>query len=98
MILVVSRFNHEDNIAPYNGVVTVMANSCLVSADEYLKELEYAHIQRQCEMIAELRKITAPIRIDIRRFTSDLKSPFDLFDVNLKPVSSTFLNVHCPFR
>ncbi|KAI0441144.1 hypothetical protein F4803DRAFT_437423 [Xylaria telfairii] len=82
---VVCRFNHQDNIAPYNGVVAVMANSRLVSADEHSKDPEYAHIQRQCEVVAELLKITAPIRIDIRRFTSDPKSPFALFDVNLKP-------------
>ncbi|KAI0465705.1 hypothetical protein F4859DRAFT_519816 [Xylaria cf. heliscus] len=82
---VVSRFNHEDNIAPYNGIVAVMANSRLVSADEYSKDPEYAHIQRQCEVVAQLMKITAPIRIDVRRFTSDPKSSFALFDVNLKP-------------
>ncbi|KAI0412430.1 hypothetical protein F5X98DRAFT_367299 [Xylaria grammica] len=82
---IVTRFNHEDNIAPYNGTVAVVANSRVVSADEALADPEYAHIQRQCETVAELIKATAPIRVDVRRFTSDPRSPFSLFDVNLKP-------------
>ncbi|KAI1427739.1 glutathione synthetase ATP-binding domain-like protein [Xylaria sp. FL1777] len=82
---VVTRFNHEDNVAPYNGTVAVVANSRVISADEAAKDPEYAHIQRQCETVAELMKGTAPIRIDVRRFTPDAKSPFALFDVNLKP-------------
>ncbi|KAI0398699.1 glutathione synthetase ATP-binding domain-like protein [Xylaria palmicola] len=82
---VVIRFNHMDNIAPYNGTVAVAANSRLVTAAEAADDPEYAHIQGQCEKVAELLKITAPIRIDVRRFTSDPRSPFVLFDVNFKP-------------
>ncbi|KAI0430859.1 hypothetical protein F5Y09DRAFT_306363 [Xylaria sp. FL1042] len=82
---VVTRFNHQDNIAPYNGTVAVVANSRVISADEASKDPEYAHVQWQCKTVAELMKTTAPIRIDVRRFTSDANSPFALFDVNLKP-------------
>ncbi|GAW25877.1 putative glutathione synthetase ATP-binding domain-like protein [Rosellinia necatrix] len=82
---VVVRFNHQERIAPYNGVVAVMANSRLVSVGEAAKDPEYALVQRQCEAVAELMNITAPIRVDVRRFTSDPRSPFALFDINLKP-------------
>ncbi|KAI1334938.1 hypothetical protein F5Y15DRAFT_420377 [Xylariaceae sp. FL0016] len=82
---VVTRFNHEDNIAPYNGVVAVVANSRLVSEGEAAKDPEYGRVQQQCEEVAELMRATAPIRIDVRRFTLEPGSPFALFDINLKP-------------
>ncbi|KAJ2996503.1 hypothetical protein NUW58_g958 [Xylaria curta] len=82
---VVTRFNHVNNIAPYNGTVAVTANSRVVTGAEAAEDPEYAHIQRQCEAVAELLRITAPIRIDVRRFTSNPQSPFALFDVNFKP-------------
>ncbi|KAI0814260.1 hypothetical protein GGR55DRAFT_687199 [Xylaria sp. FL0064] len=81
---VVTRFNHEDNVAPYNDTAAVVANSRVISADEASKDPAYARVERQCETVAEIMNPGAPIRIDVRRFTSGAKSPFALFDVNLE--------------
>ncbi|KAL4922606.1 hypothetical protein BDW62DRAFT_256 [Aspergillus aurantiobrunneus] len=78
----VTRFNHDDGIAPYNGVVAVTANSRVVAEDE-LKDPAYSKIMRQCEDVAKLIGATAPIRIDVRRFNAG--SDFALFDINMKP-------------
>ncbi|KAI9373387.1 glutathione synthetase ATP-binding domain-like protein [Aspergillus egyptiacus] len=78
----VTRFNHADGVAPYNGVVAVTANSRVVSEDE-LQDPAYAKAMRQCEKVASLIGATAPIRIDIRRFSHG--SDFALFDINMKP-------------
>ncbi|KAL4972257.1 hypothetical protein BDW66DRAFT_164292 [Aspergillus desertorum] len=78
----VTRFNHDDGIAPYNGVVAVTANSRAVTAEE-LKDPAYGKIMRQCEEVARLIGATAPIRVDIRRFSPG--SDFALFDINMKP-------------
>ncbi|KAL4995951.1 hypothetical protein BDV10DRAFT_173403 [Aspergillus recurvatus] len=78
----VTRFNHDDGIAPYNGVVAVTANSRVV-AEEELKDPAYGKIMRQCEEVAQLIGATAPIRIDVRRFSPG--SGFALFDINMKP-------------
>ena len=80
------RFNHEDGIAPYNGVVAVTANS-KVPSEEELREESYMELCRQCARVAEKLKATAPIRIDARRYTDESSSKFALFDVNMKPVS-----------
>jgi carbamoylphosphate synthase large subunit len=79
----VTRFNHADGIAPYNGVVAVTANSRVVTEDE-LKDLAYGKAMRQCEDVARLIGATAPIRVDVRRFKDGSK--FALFDINMKPV------------
>ncbi|BCS23712.1 uncharacterized protein APUU_40156A [Aspergillus puulaauensis] len=78
----VTRFNHDDGIAPYNGVVAVTANSRVVNLDE-LKDPAYGKVMRQCEEVAKLIGATAPIRIDVRRFQHG--SEFALFDINMKP-------------
>ncbi|GFF54325.1 D-alanine--D-alanine ligase [Aspergillus udagawae] len=78
----VTRFNHTDGIAPYNGVVAVTANSCVVSEDE-MKDPAYNKVMRQCEGVARLIGATAPIRVDVRRFRNG--SDFALFDINMKP-------------
>lgn len=83
---IVTRFNHSDGIAPYNGTVAVTANSRVVGNSEYSQDPAYGKAARECEQVAALLKTTAPIRIDIRRFREG--SEFALFDVNMKPVST----------
>ncbi|KAL3478483.1 hypothetical protein BJX99DRAFT_245460 [Aspergillus californicus] len=78
----VTRFNHDNGIAPYNGVVAVTKNSRAVTEDE-LEDPAYSKIMRQCENVAKLIGATAPIRIDVRRFGAG--SDFALFDINMKP-------------
>ncbi|KAI1444026.1 glutathione synthetase ATP-binding domain-like protein [Annulohypoxylon stygium] len=80
---VVTRLNHQQGIAPYNGTVAVMENSKALS--EF--ELDQFHIQamRECEMAAQALGVTAPIRIDARRMKNWSNSAFALFDVNMKP-------------
>lgn len=87
---VVSRFNHERGIAPYNGLVTVTRNSKVLSTEEYESDPFYAKAVQECERVAKLLNCTAPIRIDMRRLTDKNDSPFALFDVNMKPVSSNW--------
>lgn len=82
-LFVVSRFNHADGIAPYNGVVAVTANSRAIMHEEYENDPHYQEVSRHCAEVAKLLKATAPIRIDVRRFTPG--SNFALFDVNVKP-------------
>ncbi|TEA14960.1 D-alanine--D-alanine ligase [Colletotrichum sidae] len=77
---VVARFNHQDGIAPYNGTVAVTANSRAVVGSD---DAAYADVARECERVGELLGTTAPIRIDVRRFSEGSK--FALFDVNMKP-------------
>lgn len=80
----VTRFNHLDGIAPYNGVVAVTQNSRVVS-DAEMKDPSYWKVIEECEKVAELIKATAPIRIDVRRFADG--EAFAIFDINMKPVS-----------
>jgi len=80
---IVTRFNHENGIAPYNGVVAVASNSRVVSNADYASDPAYEEVARQCEAVARLLCVTAPIRIDVRRFKNS--SNFALFDINLKP-------------
>jgi carbamoylphosphate synthase large subunit len=80
----VTRFNHADGIAPYNGTVAVTANSRVVG-DAEMQDPAYAKIMDECVSVARLIGATAPIRIDVRRF--DTGSEFALFDINMKPVS-----------
>jgi hypothetical protein len=84
---VVTRFNHEDGVAPYNGNVAVTLNSRAVSAEDLAADSTYAEVARQCEGVARLLRVTAPIRIDVRRRRDERGSAFVLFDVNMKPVS-----------
>ena len=82
---IVTRFNHSDGIAPYNGSVAVTSNSRVIQKAEYDQDSAYKKAARECEEIAALLRATAPIRIDVRRFKDG--SNFALFDVNMKPVS-----------
>lgn len=85
---IVTRFNHEDGIAPYNGVVAVTQNSRVVTDAEVKKDPAYEQIMRECEETARLLGTAAPIRIDVRRYKDETESRFALFDVNMKPVSN----------
>ncbi|KAF2997707.1 hypothetical protein E8E13_006701 [Curvularia kusanoi] len=80
---IVTRYNHMDGIAPYNGTVAVTKNSRVVGQAEYEQDPAYERAARECERVAALLKATAPIRIDVRRFKEG--SNFALFDVNMKP-------------
>ncbi|RFU28111.1 hypothetical protein B7463_g8223, partial [Scytalidium lignicola] len=82
---IVTRFNHEDGIAPYNGIVAVTANSRTITPAEYAADPAYAAISRECEAAAELLRPTAPIRIDVRRASTEEGAKFAMFDVNMKP-------------
>ena len=93
---VVTRFNHDNGIAPYNGVVAVTANSRSISQQEFEKDYRYIEASRQCEEVAKLMQATAPLRIDIRRYNQDPGAPFALFDINMKPVSPMPLTLN-PF-
>lgn len=86
---IVSRFNHENGIAPYSGAVAVSANSFVPPNQE--QDPAYAQVQRECEEVGRLLKATAPIRIDVRRYKDSSDSRFLLFDVNMKPVCSVSL-------
>lgn len=81
---VVLRFNHENDIAPYNGVVAVTANSRIVSTSEANSDPAFEAVQRECEAVARSLKVKAPIRIDVRKRSAG-EGPFVLFDVNMKP-------------
>ncbi|KAI8275546.1 D-alanine--D-alanine ligase [Colletotrichum sp. SAR11_57] len=83
---VVTRFNHQDGIAPYNGTVAVTANSKAVVGSE---DPAYEEVAKECEKVGKLLGTTAPIRIDVRRFKAG--STFALFDVNMKPTAKMTL-------
>lgn len=82
---VVTRYNHRDSIAPYNGSVAVTENPRVVGMTEFQQDPAYGRASKECERVAALLKATAPIRIDIRHFKKG--SDFALFYVNMKPVS-----------
>ncbi|KAH6662876.1 hypothetical protein B0J14DRAFT_495459 [Halenospora varia] len=82
---IITRFNHHDGVAPYNGTVAVTANSRVVTRKEYEKDPAYEKVSEECEVVAGLLKATAPIRIDVRRFNGEKGCKFALFDVNVKP-------------
>ncbi|KAF2182382.1 glutathione synthetase ATP-binding domain-like protein [Zopfia rhizophila CBS 207.26] len=75
---VATRFNHIAGIAPYNGVVAVTTNSRVIGESEAARDPAYKQVADECELVARLLDVKAPIRIDVRRFSND--SPFALFD------------------
>lgn len=83
---VVTRFNHQAGIAPYNGIVAVTRNSRALSKEEIYENSKLVEAIKNCVSVAELLRCTAPIRIDMRQRSSE--SPFAVFDVNMKPVRS----------
>ncbi len=76
----VTRFNHIEGIAPYNGVVAVTRNSRLIADADTTDQLREAVFD--CERAARLLAISAPIRIDCRATAT---GDFRLFDLNMKP-------------
>ena len=85
----VTRFNHVDGVAPYNGTVAVTANSRAVTAGEVKADSAvYGDMMDQCARAGDLIKTTAPIRIDVRRRRE--VGEFVLFDINMKPVCIFF--------
>ena len=77
----VARFNHQDGIAPYNGIVAVMHNSRLLSPAEQT-EPRYREVLACCARAGTLVGARAPIRVDFR---ADRDGRFVLFDLNMKP-------------
>jgi len=77
----VRRFNHNNGIAPYNGVVAVIDNSEVLS-DEQLKSPAVTQVCDECEKAAALVNARAPIRIDCR---ANASGKYILFDLNMKP-------------
>lgn len=77
----VKRMNHENGIAPYNGVVAVIHNSALLSVEER-QSADIQNLCCQCEQAAKLVGAKAPIRIDCR---ADKDGAYFLFDLNMKP-------------
>lgn len=81
----VSRFNHQNGIAPYSGKVAVSENSKAVENIE-----EYTDI-----MITAKRHMSigfkAPIRIDCRK---NKDGKYLMFDVNMKPNMTMATRVH----
>ena len=77
----VHRFNHINEIAPYNGIVAVVNNSKVLPYNK-IQSKKIKKIVRYCEEAAELIEAKAPIRIDCRQ---DRIGEYFIFDVNLKP-------------
>lgn len=61
---VVTRFNHEDGVAPFNSIVAVTSNSRALTSEELEKDILYQNAARECEEVARLLKVTAAIRVD----------------------------------
>ena len=58
-IPIVTRFNHADGIAPYNGTVAVTQDSRLVTDDEQAADSAQEQAARECERVAALLRVTA---------------------------------------
>ena len=82
----VSRFNHQNGIAPYSGKVAVSENSKAVENIE-----EYTDIIHNCEKAYEILGLKAPIRIDCRK---NKDGKYLMFDVNMKPNMTMATRVH----
>lgn len=77
----VLRFNHENGVAPYNGVVAVSTNSRALSRQEQAAG-EVSSMLEACVTAARLVEARAPIRIDCRAGADGVPR---LFDLNMKP-------------
>ena len=76
-----TRFNHKNGIAPYNGVVAVVNNSKVLD-DKELNSKKIKKVYQECEKAASLINAKAPIRIDCR---ANENGEYFLFDLNMKP-------------
>ena len=81
----VQRYDQIEGVMPDSGGTAVSLNSRALSLKEIENDTSYRDAMRQCEVIGELLKATAPIRVDVRR---GVNGRFRVFDVNLKPVSA----------
>lgn len=77
----VERFNHENGVAPYNGIVAVINNSKIL-LEEGLNSAEIRSITKKCETAAKIVGAKAPIRIDCRK---NKNGEYYIFDLNMKP-------------
>lgn len=77
----VRRFNHQGGVAPYNGIVSVIANSQVLSEFE-INTPAVQFLRQYCEQAAVVVGALAPIRIDCRQ---DQAGQYYLFDLNMKP-------------
>ena len=89
-LAIVTRFNYMDGVAPWNGVVPLTAKSRVLLEKEYRRDASYEKATRECEGVARVLEVMAPIRIYIRRFRGGDGEIFALFDVNMKPVRRDF--------
>ncbi len=76
----VTRFNHQEGIAPYSGIVAVSANSHAIDPTDCTASQR--EMMAACALVGSELKAKAPIRIDGRE---DKKGTIRLFDINLKP-------------
>lgn len=86
----VIRYNHMDNVVPYTGDVLATSNSRAVTAKDMKlpKGHGYLKVSDDCKKVAKLLEVSSLIRIDVRRYSTDTRSEFALFDINMKPVST----------
>jgi hypothetical protein len=77
----VRRFNHHQDVAPYNGLIAVTQNSEVLNPEARAHPAVQA-LEAQCVTAAALVDAVAPIRIDARSTTEGV---LQLFDLNLKP-------------
>jgi carbamoylphosphate synthase large subunit len=82
---IVTRFNHEDGVAPFNSIVAVASNSRVITCEEFEADVHYQNAAKECEEVARLLKVTSAMRVDVRRLREG--GEFALFDINMKPVS-----------
>ena len=76
----VTRYSHQEGIAPYSGIVAVSANSHAIDPAGYTESQK--EMLAACALTGAELKAKAPIRIDGRE---DERGTICLFDVNLKP-------------
>jgi D-alanine-D-alanine ligase len=77
----VKRFNHENGIAPYNGVVAIVNNSAVLAESEE-NAAAVLLVSYECAQAGSIIDAKAPIRIDCR---ADEQGKYFLFDLNMKP-------------
>ncbi|MCD0489556.1 ATP-grasp domain-containing protein [Pedobacter sp. MC2016-14] len=77
----VKRFNHENGIAPYNGVVAIVNNSAVLEECEE-NSVAILLVSDECAQAGSIIDGKAPIRIDCR---ADDQGKYFLFDLNMKP-------------
>lgn len=76
----VTRYNHQEGVAPYSGIVAVSANSHAIDPADYTES--HKEMLAACALAGAELNTKAPIRIDGRE---EEQGTIRLFDVNLKP-------------